>query len=156
MIIAITSDDNKILVITIIWMVKHGLIIANNGTLMDNGYKSTRHLWTGKLQHVKQNTKIWWLPEENCPAGVWTHQSGACKPWFIKKAMAHGTEKLASMIGVSYWLVVWNIICPFTWEWKIIRTDFHSIMFQRGLGWNHQPVISYARSKSPCFCLLAI
>jgi len=35
------------------------------------------------------------------------------------------------------WLMVWNIWIldddfPFSWEWKIIPTVTHSIMFQRG------------------------
>ena len=29
---------------------------------------------------------------------------------------------------------------PFSWEWKIIPTDFHSIIFQRGRWLNHPPV----------------
>ena len=28
---------------------------------------------------------------------------------------------------------------PFSWEWKIIPTDFHSLVFFRGVSSNHQP-----------------
>ena len=42
---------------------------------------------------------------------------------------------------IIFWLVVWNLnfIFPFSWEWKIIPTDFLHI-FQRGRWLNHQPV----------------
>ena len=37
----------------------------------------------------------------------------------------------------SGWLVVWNIF-PFSWEWKIIPTDFNSMIFQMGRSTTNQ------------------
>ena len=43
------------------------------------------------------------------------------------------------------WLVVWNMNCmfPFSWEWKIIPTDFHSqtIIFQRDRSTTNQMML---------------